>query len=466
LYNLILPLKLYNKLNSLTLTRIQRNHVLEFIKYLFFENQRSSDDLFGNNFVPISSKTLRKKFTRDYYQMFIKTLLDNDIIKRSPYFNSSFPSKFKGGTMPENSRTFSYKINENLYDFTEVKVIGFQNKTCKHSNEQIEKVINDLERLDIDTDGMIKAVMDLDIDSEILVNDNIKEETVDIVNKFRKTKEGKPLVSTKKLSKALEIARQSKVDLIWYKHKCYLDNLADFKRKRLNNIKARSIYSIMALWNKDFYAAQNSTNNRLDTNLTSLKSNLLKEFIAYKGMPITDIDMKNCQPCLLAHLIANLNKVLKDFYHLMINYNYPPVDGSAQDILLFQELAAKGQVYDYIGEQLGWSREFAKENFIKIMFSRPKFRSVYKNQIMGLFPSIIDFMDEFKTLNGDHTQLAILLQKIEVELFIERIYKPLRKEGHYIFTKHDSILCFSDRDILKEKMEAILNGIGLKFTLK
>ena len=100
------------------------------------------------------------------------------------------------------------------------------------------------------------------------------------------------------------------------------------------------------------------------------------------------------------------------------------------------------------------------------MFSRPKFRSVYKNQIKGLFPSIIDFMDEFKTMNGDHTQLSILLQKIEVELFIERIYKPLRKQGYYIFTKHDSILCFGEKDVIKEKMETILQSTGLKFTLK
>lgn len=466
MYNLILPLKLYSKLNSLPLTRIQKNHAFRFIKHLFYENQRSSEELFGNNFISFSSIYLREEFTRDYYKMFMRSLLENDIIRRRPYFNSSFSSNFKGGTMPENSQTFGYKINESLFDFSDIKIVQFQNKTYKHGNKQIKQVVNDLERLDIDTDGMIKAVMNLDISDEIFINSDIKDDIVDLVDTHNKTKDGKPIIRAMEIGKALAIAIERGTDLIWYKHKCYLDNLDDFKRKRLNNIRAKSIYSIMALWNKDFYAAQNLTNNRLDTNLTSLKSTLLKEFITYKGMPITDIDMKNCQPCLLAHLIANLDRVIQDFYPLMVKYNYPEVDSSAPDILLFQELAAKGQVYDYIGEQLGWSREYAKDNFIKIMFSRPKFRSVYKNQIKGLFPSIIDFMDEFKTMNGDHTQLSILLQKIEVELFIERIYKPLRKQGYYIFTKHDSILCFGEKDVIKEKMETILQSTGLKFTLK
>jgi len=159
--------------------------------------------------------------------------------------------------------------------------------------------------------------------------------------------------------------------------------------------------------------------------------------------------------------------MLIKFPKLINAYYYPYLNKNEIDVQHFIKLSGDGKIYDYICEKTGWNRPFAKNIFIKIMFSKAGWNSVYKKRLKELFPNVISWMDEFKIKNNSHKELAIMLQRLESEIFIRNIYPQIRKQGYVIYTKHDSILCKeSDRDAVKLEMERIMTEMGLRFTLK
>ncbi len=467
MYNIILPRKLNEAIEDLKLTNTQRNHANEFFRMLFGYNLLNSNDYSINSFISIPSCYLRENFTWQYNSMFMDALHVSGIIIKRPYFNSNCTSKFKGNH-PENNRPYGYRISDDFFDFSDFVSIPSKNKRRTARFNQIETVINDLNLLEIDIDGMTEYVKNYSIDDFIQVNGDITDETVEIVDTKVKDKNGNPRPYTKKLEEGLKVAKERNVDIILYRDNCYLEKVEDFKRLRLNNFKASHLYTINTLLNKDYYASRNSTNNRLDTNLTNLKSDFIKKgYIKFQGENLVDIDLNNSQPCLLAYLLSDIDRMRGAFPSLSFCYKYPSFDSSSPDLALFIDLAGQGTVYDHICDLTGWNRPLAKNIFIRTMFSKAGWHSAYKKRLKELFPSVINWMDEFKISNGDHTQLAIMLQKIEAEIFISDIYYSLKKEGYVVFTKHDSILCkASQKAEVQKKMEGILNRYGFNYKLK
>ncbi|MCX6272608.1 MAG: hypothetical protein NTU44_15590, partial [Bacteroidetes bacterium] len=106
----------------------------------------------------------------------------------------------------------------------------------------------------------------------------------------------------------------------------------------------------------------------------------------------------------------------------------------------------------------------AKQNFIKTMFADAKWAGPNKMKIKVLFPTVVNWMDEFKRKNEN--DLAVLLQRIESRIFIDHIYMSLREQGYCVYTKHDSILCReSQRAEIKEIMCIILDTYNFKYRL-
>ncbi|MGE0077629.1 MAG: hypothetical protein AB7S48_07205 [Bacteroidales bacterium] len=392
----------------------------------------------------------------------MKAFKDAKIIVKRPFYNSAC-NKFQGKAFNEN-KPFGYKINPDLLDFNDLIFVEIDKNPIKHKNAQIKRVINDLNLLEFDIEGMNKSTLNYTLDNEIRVIDDLSDEAVELIVSDKDEKRKVYLLSS---ANALARANGKGLDLIVYKSKYYSCKLNDFKRNALRQFRISQFDTISTLLSKDFYASRNKTNNRLDHNLTNLKSTLLKGYVKLDGESLVDIDLSNSQPCLLAYLISNWDKVQMFFPDLVKKYKIPDIDALAQDFVLFLEKSSSGILYDYLGEKLGWDRDLAKLMFIKIMFSKPTWNSSYKKQIKTIFSSVIKFMDDFKLLNGESNQLAIFLQKLEAEIFIDNIYLPLRKQGYVIFSKHDSILCkTSQREDIKAKMETILKGFGLQFRLK
>jgi len=466
LYTLLLPQSLDDAIQGIEFTSIQRNHAYNFIRFLLYLNHISEDEYVTNSFINISSKKLRKEFTRSYKPMFLEPLIKSNIIKRSFYSNSSAADKFKG-KQPKRNHPFGYKINEDLLDYS-VMVSVSQGIKADSRKKQQKTVVKDLSLLEVDIQGMVNYVNDYDISCQIVVIDDITEDDIELIDSKNLDEDGHPCVYIIKSADALAKAKTKNLDLIFYKNKYYISNIEQFKRVKLNHFKTSQLHAITALQNKDYYASINDTNGRLDTNLTNLKSDFIRQgFIKLDGEEITDTDLKNSQPCLLAYLITDIEHIRRIFPSIINDYEFPTIDAKTADFALFVEKAGNGEVYDYICQQTGWDRNLAKNNFIRIMFSKARWNPPYKKKLKVLFPTLISWMDAFKVMNADHTQLAIMLQKIEAEIFISDIYYSLKREGYVIFSKHDSILCkASQKAEIKEKMEEILNQYGFAYKLK
>lgn len=458
----IITKKLFDAIESLSLKPTSKKHAYRFINHLFYLNNTSSDKMYTNSFVDIPSQKLRELYTKNYNKLFMKAFKDNNIIIKRPFYNNTC-DKFKGNAFKEN-KPFGYKINPELLDFSELRFVEIDKKPVEHKYKQQKQVIDDLNMLEIDVDGMINSTMNYNLDDEIKIIDDLSDEAAELIVDGKDYRGKIYVLST---ADALARAKRKDLDLILYKNKYYTCKINDFRRNTLRQFRISQLYTISSLLSRDFYAARNKTNDRLDHNLTNLKSTLLKGYVKLDGESLVDIDLANSQPCLLAYLISSWDKVQMFFPNLIKGYRISDIDLSASDIQLFLEKSSSGVLYDYLGEKLGWDRDLAKLIFIKIMFSKPKWNSRYKKQIKAVFPTVIKYMDDFKFLNGESNQLAIFLQKLEARIFIDNIYLPLRTEGYTIFSKHDSILCkTSQREDIKAKMETILKGFGLQFRLK
>jgi len=240
----------------------------------------------------------------------------------------------------------------------------------------------------------------------------------------------------------------------------------DFKRVKLNNFKASQLYSIAALNNQDYYASISKTNGRLNTTISNLKSEFISNgYITLGGEKLLDIDLSNSQPCLLSYFLSDTNKACETFPLLNKEYQIPNFESTSTTYNLFKEKASNGQIYEYISETAGMDRQTAKMLFLKTLFSKPKYSRT--KTLKQLFPDVFEWINQFKMDNGCHKKMAIMLQKLESEIFIKHIYKTLNDEKYTVFTKHDSIVCKqSQMEEIKDRVESILNGFGIEHLLK
>jgi hypothetical protein len=191
-------------------------------------------------------------------------------------------------------------------------------------------------------------------------------------------------------------------------------------------------------------ASRNKTNNRLDTNLTNLPSEYC-DFIM-KSNDMIQIDLSNSQ---FSFLSLWLSKYLE-----------------SDDFKLFQNLSYTGKLYNYIQKELGLtSREKTKRILFYIFFSSNEINNSKKDYLRKRFPSVIEWVDEYKSINN-HKTFCIELQRMESNFFIDNIYEIIKKLGYVCFTKHDSIIVeskYKDEVIYLIKDEMGKIGLGGNF---
>ena len=240
-----------------------------------------------------------------------------------------------------------------------------------------------------------------------------------------------------------------------------------FKWVRENIPTKKQIFHFSALnqiQDKRFrYFHRNSTNRRLDTNFTNLKSEL-RRFI--RGEHII-IDLKNSQPFFLSILISNINKTDSILYSVSFNYlNIFEAFGikrikrvllirqnakkwNLANLWSYQNSVKKGTLYeDFVAAYPGEiSRKEAKKIMFKVLFSRNEiYRNYYrfvpyqkeKEVFASVYPEIAEIVEILKEKN--HSQLAIYLQKLESFIFIDRIARRLVESGIVPMTVHDSVI--------------------------
>lgn len=245
----------------------------------------------------------------------------------------------------------------------------------------------------------------------------------------------------------------------------WIDENLDSRKKLYNKSTLESILD------KRFrYFRENPTNNRIETNLTSLKRELRRfmvgEFVSF--------DLKNSQPLLFGVVFKNIieiyqegregitalccyfedesfvktfgNRVVQDVLKILQNFKSNEID----DFKRYYEKAVAGVLYDDLTEfgDVKKEREEVKKMMYPIFFSKNLRYTEkggcyipYKKEKLffnSVYPSVGKMLVALKKENN--RDLPIYLQQFESYLFIECIAKELVEKGIVPYTIHDSVI--------------------------
>ncbi len=254
----------------------------------------------------------------------------------------------------------------------------------------------------------------------------------------------------------------------------------NFKNKNItySQLYAHTI-SIEMIDNEEFYFKINKTNGRLDTNLTNLKSDL-KQFI--KGN-LFSIDCKNSQPLILNYILEyiiynNINyKLIKSsnsnpnstpppsifpslgttghkilskdlsINDLQVLQNFPLSEVKINEFRRYKLSTFKSDFYDDMVKEYvklykkPILRKHMKEVMYKVFFSTNYAYKEEKAIFKKNYPTVYEVIHKLKS-SKSHNRLAICLQRIESEIFIQNIAKRLVENNIIPLTIHDSLVVF------------------------
>lgn len=216
------------------------------------------------------------------------------------------------------------------------------------------------------------------------------------------------------------------------------------------------------------YFKRNDINDRVDNNLTSLKS-YFKKFII-SDIDLYQLDLKNSQPVLfniildVIHELINddltieeayltlcyKNKHIKDTISLI--YQWIKKDSKWVDILnreipKYKEYTSKGIWYEHLADI--YNNHYNTKVFDRNMSKSLWMALAYSGNYSGKYNiSKLAFEKEYKGIGKllrkfkqkEYNQLAICLQQIESQIFIDDITSKLFEKGIVPYTIHDSII--------------------------
>jgi hypothetical protein len=191
------------------------------------------------------------------------------------------------------------------------------------------------------------------------------------------------------------------------------------------DIYNRNIYSVDCINDKHIFYHFDDY-GRMHTNYTILKSFIRKNCLLIDGEETCEIDIPNSQPLFLTKII-DMDSNLVD----------------QKELLLFKKLTISGTYYQYVMNQLGESnKKRVKEMTYKVLFGRNIATSKVDKDFKKLFPTIHQFIKNYKKENGDYRVLAYDLQKAESDLVFNTVIKKVMQFYPEIklITIHDSIV--------------------------
>ena len=303
-----------------------------------------------------------------------------------------------------------------------------------------------------------------------------------------------------------------------------------FNQKAINKPTAPAsrlyydLHQIDKIDTKDLTFIQDDTSSRLHTNLTSIRSGL-RDYISYRGEELVSIDFVNSQPLISSALLNpnffmsgdvftsnhrtktiitpvsydissncdgimfNCKDVAPDIYDVIQHdvattscIMFPEMDVSTENTsgYSYKELCEKGELYEYL-ERVALptftssntlSRQEVKGMVFLMMFTSNQFIGQEAAEPKRIFRDI--FPNEYKLFASikrkDHSNLPILLQKIESKLMYERIVPRIytNRPDIPMFTIHDSIVTTVDnKDYVQRVMlEEVKSALGLSAKTK
>jgi hypothetical protein len=473
--NSFIPPTILNKIQDLKLSKKDKCNCLNFISLMIYYSIINHQSIF--DYVEIPTDVIKNKINH-HYNRWMKVVLENGILVRNYYevgvksysyrlnpilllnsfdelFGSNKSYNYSSSNNLSNaaSNNISNCFASNIYKLIKPYPLCsslFQNWKSKSKIEDkyLDWFSNDIQKLKIDFDELNQVMehrllqVENEIKDEVIYNpqQNIKYRVLGIGDK---SYSNTYLLGSQLMKKAKEL----NFKIIQTKKGVYLDDLSRFTIKRIISVYIADNMSLEMIKSGYLMASRNKTNNRLDTNITNLSSEYCDSIMNSNDM--IQIDLSNSQ---FSFLSFWLSKYL-----------------DSDDFKLFQKLSYTGKLYDFIQKELGLtSREKTKRILFYIFFSSNEINNSKKDYLRKKFPSVIDWVEEYKSKNN-HKTFCIELQRLESNFFIDNIYETLKELGFVCFTKHDSIIVeskYKDKvnNLVKDEMGKI--GMGGNLVVK
>lgn len=183
---------------------------------------------------------------------------------------------------------------------------------------------------------------------------------------------------------------------------------------------------------------------RLHTNFTVLKKHIRNNFLKIDGEEISEIDIKNSQPFFFGVYLKE--KIGEE------NFN--------QEVKKYIEIVKNGLIYDEILEKypkILKTRCEAKILMYKVLFGKNVDKRLENKLFSNMYPTVYEYIKEFKNLSNDYKSLSHQLQLIESDFIYNKCVSTIKQKFPRIklFTIHDSI-CFPTK--YKEEVNIIFNN--------
>lgn len=221
-----------------------------------------------------------------------------------------------------------------------------------------------------------------------------------------------------------------------------LDATDDYRNKITQKYTSR-LSSILAInngkVNKTLKFSKNSANNRIDTNLTFMASELRQFIIGYENMVY--FDLKNSQPVMLTILLKEHYKDANAALKLEIDDYF--------------KHTTQGLWYEHLQELYNNTRDESKELWMCIAYSKNDTYKQVKNIFKKFYPGINKIIESYKVKN--HADFSNTLTQIESSVFIDGICRELVNQKIIPYTIHDSVIVpKNDKDKTLAIMQMVL----------
>lgn len=229
--------------------------------------------------------------------------------------------------------------------------------------------------------------------------------------------------------------------------------------KKGTNKYNRIISAVTRIENGDIFYSRDVTSYRFHSNLTIMPEGIRK-YLRYKGQPLVNLDVKNCQFYLSIMLLtepvklANLTK-----YPVFAMILKSLKVSRKQDVIKYISLNVNGVFYDdlmieFNKEGMNLNRDQTKKKVIAILFSpnpmpvnprNKKCKEIFKKcypTVFTIFNKVRGSESEKRDHFQDFRRFVILLQTIESYLILDVILKRIYRElpGVVALSIHDSIM--------------------------
>ena len=211
------------------------------------------------------------------------------------------------------------------------------------------------------------------------------------------------------------------------------DGLIDEPKYQRNIISIENINMQNIYFNFDDFG-------RFHTNFTIIKKEIRNEFLTINNEILSEVDIKNSQPL---------------FFAVILKKQLTYINGDTEK---YFDLVKNGLLYDDIIQNSNLTkRKEAKELIYRVLFgnnlkANKKANCIFKR----LYPSVYEYILEFKESRKNYKELSHELQKMESEFIFNNVIKEIFDTYPEIilFTVHDSIIF---QKSYQDKVEAIFN---------